>query len=207
MIFTFVFFHIHPCFFPPLVSASTTLAGIKDLQTGLLDVQKTIDSLKTQTLDESDRFVTVMEQFVTENKPKVDELHAQAEKADKELKALLKLFAEDDGTTSEEFFSTINKFSLNLKKAHVENEQAKEVQKPKPMPKPKPAGLGAPVMGMGMGMGMGIGAGDLDNALNQLKRGKSFKGKREERRNNLLSGEEKVAPEALLRLQNLRKAN
>jgi len=35
---------------------------------------------------------------------------------------------------------------------------------------------------------MGLGMGELDSALNALKRGKSFKGKREERRNNLLSG-------------------
>ena len=170
---------------------------------GFLEIQKVSEALKALELGEGDRFVGVMELFVTDKRPQVDNLQADAERTEKDLKSLLKLFGEEDGTTSEEFFTVINKFSLNLKKAHIENEQAKEIQKPKaPLPKPKPAGLAT-----GLGMSMGLGAGDLDNAISQLKRGKSFKGKREERRNNILSGEEKVAPEALLRLQNLRKAN
>lgn len=183
------------------VSVSTISAGIKDLQNGMSEIQRLIQALEVLPLDPSDRFVSVMSAFVEEKLPKVQELQAQAETMEKLLKDLLSFFGEDASSSSEELFSIINRFSLNLKKAHVENEQTKEQQsKPKVAPPVKPK-----IPGMGMGMGMGVGAGDLDNAINALKRGKSFKGKREERRNNLLSGGETVAPEAMLRLQNLRK--
>ncbi|CAG8578425.1 931_t:CDS:2 [Ambispora leptoticha] len=110
------------------VSVVTVMASVNNLATGVSHIREEIHALKKiKKLQNNDRFVEVMGEFVEFIEPTVTKIRDLAKKLDNELKQLLVYYGEDPSSTKpEDFFKLIVSFASYFAKARMENEELRK---------------------------------------------------------------------------------
>jgi len=108
----------------PLVSVQIILQTIHGLTQGLERVAEEVTIINSSPKQTGDLFVRVMEPFMVQARPTVDNLKVSGQALDSELKSLMSYYGEpmegSDAAKPEDFFGVIMAFSSALRKAAVE---------------------------------------------------------------------------------------
>ena len=108
----------------PLVSVQIILQTIHGLMQGLDRVAEEVTIVKSSPKQTTDLFVHVMEPFIAQARPVVDNLNISGQALDSELKSLMEYYGEStegsDATKPEDFFGITISFSSALRKAAME---------------------------------------------------------------------------------------
>ena len=107
-----------------LVSVQIILQTIHGLTQGLERVVEEVSIINSSPKQTGDLFVHVMEPFIAQARPTVDNLKISGQALDSELKSLMAYYGEStegsDAMKPEDFFGVIMTFSSTLQKAAVE---------------------------------------------------------------------------------------
>ena len=126
------------------VAVQTTLQTVSTLVGGVAAVKAEVAVLKqTATRPPGDRFISVMETFVSQVASPVDALENMGRSLEAELKSMLQFYGEKtdtpDARKPEDFFGLILSFSIALQKCALEVGEAEEkLQKTLAPPAPAP---------------------------------------------------------------------
>ncbi|KAG0234469.1 hypothetical protein BGW41_001142 [Actinomortierella wolfii] len=152
------------------VSLQSLLATIQSLANGMKAVQEEVKTLRgVPTVLPNDRFIEVMEDFVTSNEQRVTMLSEAGQSLDQDLRKLLAYYGEDSANTKpEDFFGMLVSFSTMLQKSQAENEAIIKKLSKQASQQNKNRRPTAPVGGVSIAA---IRDGHMDDAIRGLKSG------------------------------------
>lgn len=176
------------------VSVQTVVTSVNSLTSGLGRVQQEVRNLQQATTPPGDRFIVVMQPFISQVTPSVNALKSMVNVVERELRSLLLYYGENpdssDAPKYEDFFALVVTFSSNLQKAALEVHDAapklaptassvsvfeEESDKtPESTIKGSQDGqtLRPPPDSQGRVGGLSVGRGDLDQAIRSMRTGK-----------------------------------
>jgi len=107
------------------ISVQNTISSVQSISSGLHQVNTEIQFMKNRrSLPSDDRFLGVMEPFVSQAGPMVDALRNMCKTVENDLHSLLQYYGENpesfESTKPEDFFALVMAFSTALNKAAIE---------------------------------------------------------------------------------------
>ncbi|GLB34079.1 putative diaphanous FH3 domain contatinign protein [Lyophyllum shimeji] len=181
------------------VSVQTISQSVHALVSGFSQVELELKELRQLEMPAGDKFIDVMQPFVSQVGSSVDAVKNMSNSLDGELRSLLAYFGEDPNSPEapkpEDFFGLIASFSSSLQKCALEVHDAQQkLEPPKPQapevvvaepepaqedtikaaPTPSSPALGPPsTSSQGYAAGKrSVGRGDLDQAIRSMREGK-----------------------------------
>lgn len=166
------------------LSVDTIMQTVDAFQLGLQKIRNEIEKLRQiQSISSNDRFIVVMEPYVSEQAPRVEALKNMAATLRGELQLLLIYYGENANSPEapkyEDFFGMIASFSSSLQKCALEVHEAEQRQlKAAAKLKPKKGPLGVPqaraIESSSAAAAPGkrsIGRGEVDQAIRSIRAG------------------------------------
>ncbi|KAJ3318996.1 hypothetical protein HDV06_006747 [Boothiomyces sp. JEL0866] len=101
------------------------LACVKDLEEGLLHLEKEMDEWIELITHPSDLFISTFQVFIVSAKDKLETIKKEMGILETRMQSLFEMFGEDENDrkdSPQDFFETLYKFSKMLKKAQLDNE-------------------------------------------------------------------------------------